>query len=195
MLKDDIRNALLDYGFESFKEIGYRKTKISMLTKRAGITTSTFYSYFESKNEFLMQIFDVWIERVIVEYFGTPDDCEEKPIEKQIRDFLTFSWIYIPQKDNCFIMNFLEAFLDLSSKELEKQEEYSLQDQKEFFNYYGMLMENVLKGKEYRAIGHMIHHSSIGFLIDYQLNKDRATKDAEEAIDGFLELLKNMKRI
>lgn len=195
VLKNDVRDALLEFGYISFKEVGYRKTKISVLAKKAGITASTFYSYFESKNEFLMQIFLVWIEKVIFDYFGSESECTEKSTEEQIKDFLTFSWIYIPKKDNYFVMNFLEAFLDLSSKDLEKQEKHTVQDQEEFFQYYGMLMDKVLEGKEFKAIGHMVRHTTLGFMIDYQINETRATKDAEETIDGFIELLKNTKRI
>ena len=190
VLKEEIRSALLKYGFESFKEIGYRKTKISVIAKQAGITASTFYSYFESKNAFLMSIFEVWIIRIIEEHFEPLDECSTFNVERKMREFLYFSWIYIPKKDNFFIMNFVEAFLDLSAKELEKQNEFSMQDEEEFFGYYYELMDRVIGRNISRGLGHMVRHTTMGLLIEYQINEERTTQNAVEAIESYIEMFK-----
>lgn len=46
-----IREALIETGRERFARYGLRKTTIADLTEPAGITTGTFYRFFDSKEE------------------------------------------------------------------------------------------------------------------------------------------------
>ena len=194
VLKEEIKNDLLRHGFESFKTVGYRKTRISAVAKSAGITASTFYNYFESKSIFLNGIFEFWFEKMMRSFFN--QDCSvSKTIDVRIREFLTFSWIYLPQQDNLFLMNYLEAFLEFSAKELESQSNYLKQDKAQFFHWFNILMEKVLHKDEVEGIGNMIRHATAGFLLEYKIDPVWAKQEAENSVESFVIFLKSTNRI
>lgn len=52
------RNQILDAATELFAELGYNKTSIRKVAKRAGIADGTIYYYFKNKNDLLIGIID-----------------------------------------------------------------------------------------------------------------------------------------
>ncbi len=53
----DKKLEILKSGRELFSEKGFKDTNVSEITKRAGIATGTFYSYYISKDKLFMDIF------------------------------------------------------------------------------------------------------------------------------------------
>jgi AcrR family transcriptional regulator len=53
----DIRKAeIVNAAIEAFSRKGYHRTKVSDITKEAGISTGTFYIYFENKRELFIEV-------------------------------------------------------------------------------------------------------------------------------------------
>jgi AcrR family transcriptional regulator len=58
-MNDKKRANLITIGHRLFSEYGYRDVNIEDVAKAAGISTGSFYSYFESKEDFYGQVLDV----------------------------------------------------------------------------------------------------------------------------------------
>lgn len=54
--RNDIRNKMLTNGFYSIKHKGYKKTSIEEIAKQSGIAKGTFYNFFQSKENFVLEI-------------------------------------------------------------------------------------------------------------------------------------------
>ena len=59
------RERLLHAGLEAFAETGYENTTVSDIVRRAGMTPSTFYNYFEDKDALLDQLLGELAEEVL----------------------------------------------------------------------------------------------------------------------------------
>lgn len=68
--KEQIRSQLIEAGRELFAQFGFDRTRISDLTAKAEIGTSTFYQFFDSKEELYF--------RVLL--------CEREDLEKKIAE-------------------------------------------------------------------------------------------------------------
>ncbi|EMA71257.1 TetR/AcrR family transcriptional regulator [Halorubrum distributum] len=68
--KEQIRSQLIEAGRELFAQFGFDRTRISDLTAKADIGTSTFYQFFDSKEELYF--------RVLL--------CEREDLEKKIAE-------------------------------------------------------------------------------------------------------------
>jgi AcrR family transcriptional regulator len=54
--RERIRSRLIDAGRELFAQFGFERTRISDLTTRVGIGTSTFYQFFDSKEALYVEV-------------------------------------------------------------------------------------------------------------------------------------------
>jgi len=54
--RERIRSQLIEAGKQLFAQFGFERTRISDLTTEVGIGTSTFYQFFESKEELYMKV-------------------------------------------------------------------------------------------------------------------------------------------
>ena len=52
------RKALINAGAKMFSEKGFTETSIKNITDEAAVAVGTFYTYFETKEELLIQIYD-----------------------------------------------------------------------------------------------------------------------------------------
>jgi len=53
----NIEKSLLDAAIKLFTKNGYKKTKVSQITKEANVGTGTFYNYFSSKDDIFLEIY------------------------------------------------------------------------------------------------------------------------------------------
>lgn len=58
------REVLADAAFELFLEQGYESTSVAEITRRAGVSRSSFFNYFESKSSILWFAFDEHVEQL-----------------------------------------------------------------------------------------------------------------------------------
>lgn len=57
--KEVIYDKLINIGKDEIGKQGAKKTSIQQITKRAGVSKGTFYSFFESKEEFFFKVLDI----------------------------------------------------------------------------------------------------------------------------------------
>jgi len=57
VIKIDKEMLIRNSAYELFKKNGYKKTNISMITKKAGIATGSFYNYFNSKEDIFLKVY------------------------------------------------------------------------------------------------------------------------------------------
>ena len=58
------REVLADAAFELFLERGYESTSVAEVTRRAGVSRSSFFNYFDSKSSILWFAFDEHVTRL-----------------------------------------------------------------------------------------------------------------------------------
>lgn len=82
-----IKLALLNNGFEFIKKYGMKKTSIDEIVKSVGIAKGTFYNFFKSKEDFVLQILEYRRSLVQVE-FTKRLNAKGFLDKKDIHDFL-----------------------------------------------------------------------------------------------------------
>lgn len=102
-IDDAIRNA----AFDLFSENGYSRTTIAQIARRADITTSNFYRYYDSKMDVLFEVFAPWFRAHL-------DDLENRvsgidDLRERLRAIFLGIWRDIPRADNGFNNNIVEA--------------------------------------------------------------------------------------
>ncbi|MFV0527790.1 MAG: TetR/AcrR family transcriptional regulator [Lachnospiraceae bacterium] len=122
--KENIRENMLEKGFELLKSYGIRRMTVEMIAKSCGLAKGTFYTFFPSKEEFVFQI--VQYKREIVKekytrmlqqygklgreelqefflYLRTQDVNVYKYLDENDMAYLTTKWpseyVFSPQKD------------------------------------------------------------------------------------------------
>lgn len=61
-IRQQTRQQILDAAFELFANVGYSKTSISAVAKKAGVSKGLIYHYFDSKEAILEGIFDQLVQ-------------------------------------------------------------------------------------------------------------------------------------
>jgi AcrR family transcriptional regulator len=74
-----IREGLLDAGRELFARYGLQKTTIEDLTEPVGIGTSTFYQFFDSKDDLYVEILEAEEEAIAERVVGSSFEATEDP--------------------------------------------------------------------------------------------------------------------
>ena len=61
----DKKNRIIEAGYKLFAEKGYYSTNTAEIAKEAGVSTGIVYGYFHDKRDILVDVLDVYTERVI----------------------------------------------------------------------------------------------------------------------------------
>ncbi|MBL0421845.1 TetR/AcrR family transcriptional regulator [Ramlibacter sp. AW1] len=105
--KVQVRDAILQAGFELFAAKGYSATSLSEIARAAGISTANLYVYFNSKLQLLYGIYDPWLRARVTEL-----ESQLRQVEvPQQRLFMLLSalWRDIPAEQNGFANNLMQA--------------------------------------------------------------------------------------
>lgn len=85
------RSRLLDAGVQVVAETGYENTGIKTICQRAGVAYNAFYEYFSSKEDLLLEAYEVGAESILVAiadaYLACVGSWEEK-VRVAVRRFL-----------------------------------------------------------------------------------------------------------
>ncbi|MBP9479694.1 MAG: TetR/AcrR family transcriptional regulator [Sebaldella sp.] len=100
-LKEEKKKNIIEQSRELFKEKGYNETKVEDITKALGISKGSFYTYFKSKEEVLIEI----LKKLCAEYI---DALNKIYISKSPKEILED---YIFCKVNLFVKNFYKLNL------------------------------------------------------------------------------------
>ncbi|SFL50116.1 transcriptional regulator, TetR family [Halogranum rubrum] len=85
--RDRIRDGLVETGQELFTQYGLKKTTIAELTEPVGIAPSTFYQFFDSKEELYAEILERESEEIVGPIMANSFESTDDP-EEAIRQFL-----------------------------------------------------------------------------------------------------------
>lgn len=89
------RARLVEAGLACFSEEGYERTTVEQITRRAGVAKGTFFNYFRSKGELLLQVGAVqeeWMLDQIARLRQTPD----RPVAPAIIELMVATATRLP---------------------------------------------------------------------------------------------------
>ena len=92
--RDRIETGLLDAGEELFARFGLSKTTIADLTDEVGIGTSTFYRFYDSKEDLYLDVLEREGERIVERMEREGVAAGDDP-ERVVGDFLRFMFAEI----------------------------------------------------------------------------------------------------
>ena len=93
----------------------YLDTTIPKIAKRANVSPANIYRYYSSKFELFYDVLDPWLNAKFDAFeeraFGASDPKERFELT------LRFMWIDLPEADNCFLLNLIEALASKREKD------------------------------------------------------------------------------
>ena len=105
--KTETRQAILDAAFKLFSEVGYLSATIAQIARKAEVSTSNFYSYFDSKLEVFYELYEPWLKdrllRLEQELRAMTDPGEK------LESLLRALWCDIPRENGGFAVNLIQA--------------------------------------------------------------------------------------
>ena len=113
--KEAVRKATLDAAFELFSRQGYSNTTLKQIADRAGFSPANIYRYYPSKLDVLFAIFRPWLNEILdrlEEDLTTIDDPR-----RRLGAIVQTMWKTIPEKDNGFHGNLIQALSTLKAGE------------------------------------------------------------------------------
>jgi TetR/AcrR family transcriptional repressor of nem operon len=82
MSKESTKDTLLDAGRQVFLERGYNHSGIEAILQAAGVPKGSFYYYFNSKEDFGLQVLERFAARIDTEIERHLSDQEYRPLER-----------------------------------------------------------------------------------------------------------------
>ncbi len=116
--RDDKKLNILQKGLEIMYEKGYNATGIQEIVDSAGIPKGSFYNYFESKEDFALQLIKYYSDNNHTMLLGILEDQKLSPIQR-IKKLYSMLAKYFTQKDfrmGCFNLNLCQEMADVNEK-------------------------------------------------------------------------------
>lgn len=113
--KQEVRDALLEGAYRLFCRKGYSGTSMAEIAREAGVSASNIYVYFGSKLDVLYALYDPWLRHRL-----TTLEKELTRIENprdRLRHLFTALWRDIPQEEDGFANNLMQALSTAGSDE------------------------------------------------------------------------------
>jgi AcrR family transcriptional regulator len=113
--KEKLRSAILKAATQLFTAKGYANTTIGEIAKKSGMAQGNIYNYFDSKFDIFITIFRPWFESKL-------DNLEHRlgPVHSpraRLREVLFALWRDIPESDNGFHNNLMQALVTKKPEE------------------------------------------------------------------------------
>mgnify|MGYP000845254260 CR=1 FL=1 len=113
--KPEVEAAILEGAYDLFLRKGYSATSLAEIAASAGISTSNIYVYFPSKLKVLFALYDPWL-RERIERLGEEVARHHEP-ERRLSLVLDTLWVRIPEENNGFANNLMQALSTASGEE------------------------------------------------------------------------------
>lgn len=183
--KPETRDAILQAAFGLFASRGYVETTIAQIAGKAGVSTSNFYSYFESKLHVLYELHEPWL-KARLERLEADLRRLRSPIKK-VERLLHTLWCEIPRENNGFAITFIQAIATVNPNEGYRPGLLQWIEQR----IAGMLSDSVpLEQRDYleqTRVAHVLMMSFDGYVITRHLHPH--SKCDEHTIRVFADLL------
>ena len=113
--KEKLRSAILKAATQLFTAKGYANTTIGEIAKKSGMAQGNIYNYFDSKFDIFITIFRPWFESKL-------DNLEQRlghvhSPRARLREVLFALWRDIPESDNGFHNNLMQALVTKKPEE------------------------------------------------------------------------------
>jgi AcrR family transcriptional regulator len=105
--KPEVRRAILDAAAGLFAERGYHGTTMQAVASGAGVSVANVYVYFASKLDLLFAIYDPWMRARLVRLEA--ELAALRAPRARIRHLLHTIWRAIPEEENGFVVNIMQA--------------------------------------------------------------------------------------
>jgi len=112
--KDDVRTKIVESARSEFQDRGYAASTIRGIAKRAGMSPSNVYVYFQSKLDLLFAIYDPWLRAQITQL--EVDAAAIADPKQRLRKIIATVWQTLPAADGGFGTIFVEG-LAVSGRE------------------------------------------------------------------------------
>lgn len=115
---EETRSNILDSAILSFANQGYQSTSMAKIAKKAGVSKSLIFWYFESKSKLFESLIDRFVDEcaISLDRLMGRQNAQEK-----IEEIMNMYWDFIKQNLD-FIRIFMNWFLQAESKEKRKTE-------------------------------------------------------------------------
>jgi len=114
--KEGTKTQLLQAGLDIMLEKGYNNTGIQEVLQRVGVPKGSFYYYFDSKEEFGLEIIDVFDQMYTEKVRTSLDDKNQTPLQR-LRTYCEESRKYLESmkcRKGCLIGNLSQEMADQS---------------------------------------------------------------------------------
>ena len=91
--KENKRNLILDTAFALFMKNGYAKIKIIDITTKAGVGKGTFYEYFKSKDDMLIELINRYVKGEFLKLYNRLK--EFTTFEEKLTAIITFEFDFL----------------------------------------------------------------------------------------------------
>jgi AcrR family transcriptional regulator len=166
--KPAVREAILGSAFALFSRRGYAGTTLAAIAADAGITTSNIYRYYGSKLEILYAVFGPW--------FSAHLDRLEERLKRlrspraRLRAILLALWRDIPEADNGFYNNLMQALASTTPSEGYSRDLITRLESRFSDMIRATLPEARRHLVERNLLAHALFMGSDGFAINVKLN-------------------------
>ncbi|MGD9921462.1 MAG: TetR/AcrR family transcriptional regulator [Pseudorhodoplanes sp.] len=183
--KPEIRRAILTGAYDLFRQKGYATTTTAQIAKRAKVSESNVYVYFDSKAQILFEIYEPWLrERVIA--LRRKLAKVEAPRER-VRLILKLLWQRLPSDEGGFSNNLMQCLSTLSRTGHYKSE-LLLSVEKDIEE---MILSSAPEERRdqirHGRLVHILMMAQDGFVMNYHLDpKNRAQSASVELMCDFI---------
>ncbi len=101
MVKQDTKQKLIEIGAQIIHQKGYHHTGIQEILKAAGIPKGSFYFYFESKEDFGLQLIDYFNNRYLATVRPIVSDTSLSPVQRLEKVFDWFINFFTARQFTC----------------------------------------------------------------------------------------------
>lgn len=67
------KKKIIEAGYDLFSKVGYYSTNTAEIAKNAGVSTGIVYGYFKDKRDILLEVLDLYLEKVLSPVYSTLD--------------------------------------------------------------------------------------------------------------------------
>lgn len=165
--KEDVRTGIVDSARREFEERGYAATTIRGIAKRAGISPSNVYVYFDSKLDILFAIYGPWLRDQIKALEAEAAEIADP--RQRLRIIVATLWKTFPAADGAFGNTFVEG-LAVSGREGRYSRDLLLWAEHRIADLIlSCLPEDRARQLQDTALAHILFMAFDGFAVNYVL--------------------------
>ena len=182
--KTSVRDAILESATELFTEQGYSNTTLADISRKASVTMSNIYNYYDSKLDVLFAIYEPWLDERID--FVAEETEKIKAPKERMRYLLKYLFSELPADTNCFANNFMQAIVTRKSDEIYTRDLLLRSEEKISEIIRNAIPDSFKEGLSDNIMTHFLFMAHDGFVINYALN------GTSRRVDAIIDLLCNM---